>query len=382
MISEDLNVQKEEWATLPENMMLSSYMCSNHGQIYSHFSKKVLSLSKNKSGYLVISLVNDHKEKKSYLVSRLIYAAFNPDFDLTKTTDHMNRVRDDNKLTNLRESTMKEQAQNRDPPENRDAGVIIMQMDATTGCVVNYWLSIKEILFTFPGIDNEEIEYTITSGVSIEIEGYLWCRKRTDSFFTLDFDWVNPIMPPNKGNITKVDFQVCREGLIRHNNGTITPGSLDGGYRVITRFKWAIGVHRIICRTFNGPFPEGKNLVDHIDGNTINNRAENLEAVTAKENSQRAWDRKRKQKGLEVVEEIVQLDIHGNKIAQFPNKEDAEAKTGVPKEYIVACIYGWQKTSMGFCWRSANVAKQPDVNSNGARRAVKLPMSTCWKNLW
>ena len=47
-------------------------------------------------------------------------------------------------------------------------------------------------------------------------------------------------------------------------------------------------VHRIVCELFNGAAPKGKAYVNHIDGNIFNNNADNLEWVSAKENTDKA----------------------------------------------------------------------------------------------
>jgi hypothetical protein len=44
-------------------------------------------------------------------------------------------------------------------------------------------------------------------------------------------------------------------------------------------------VHRLVCRAFHGPAPEGKPHVAHWDGNLKNNHADNLRWVDPKENA-------------------------------------------------------------------------------------------------
>ena len=58
-------------------------------------------------------------DKKQYITSRVIYKAFNPTWDITdnsknNTIDHINRNSLDNRLSNLRVFTAKEQILNRD----------------------------------------------------------------------------------------------------------------------------------------------------------------------------------------------------------------------------------------------------------------------------
>lgn len=44
-------------------------------------------------------------------------------------------------------------------------------------------------------------------------------------------------------------------------------------------------VHRLVCMTFHGEQPSDKSIVNHIDGNKLNNRADNLEWSTHSENA-------------------------------------------------------------------------------------------------
>lgn len=58
-------------------------------------------------------------------------------------------------------------------------------------------------------------------------------------------------------------------------------------------------VHRLICLTFCGDPPTEKHQVNHINEDTLDNRAENLEWVTPKENIRKYWNKRTKVKMTE-----------------------------------------------------------------------------------
>ena len=72
-----------------------------------------------KSGYLVIKI-----HKKKYSSHRVVAEAFIPNPENKPTVDHINRVRDDNRVCNLRWASHHEQCENRITTINRkDYGV-------------------------------------------------------------------------------------------------------------------------------------------------------------------------------------------------------------------------------------------------------------------
>ena len=93
--------------------------------IYKHKTTE-LKGSVNHKGYRIVGLCKDGKRKRMYL-HRLLALAFISNTENKRTVDHINRVRDDNRLENLRWATDREQALNRHmpPPKKITKGGII-----------------------------------------------------------------------------------------------------------------------------------------------------------------------------------------------------------------------------------------------------------------
>lgn len=72
----------------------------------------------------------------------------------------------------------------------------------------------------------------------------------------------------------------------------LKPNRIKGGYfqLKLTRDKVekSLLLHRLVCEAFHGPAPEGRNFVNHKDGDKSNNRADNLEWVSVQENTDHA----------------------------------------------------------------------------------------------
>ena len=69
-------------------------------------------------------------------------------------------------------------------------------------------------------------------------------------------------------------------------------------------------IHRLMWETYVGPIPEDKQI-DHIDGDTMNNRISNLQLVTARQNvkkhhkvSNSAWYRSHRDQFIKDYEEL------------------------------------------------------------------------------
>lgn len=94
----------EGWVAIQD---FPSYMINRSGDILSTLTNKVLKPAKHKSGYVLVSL---RKEGKSYTqkLHRLIAKAFIPNPENKPFIDHINGIRDDNRIENLRWCTNQE----------------------------------------------------------------------------------------------------------------------------------------------------------------------------------------------------------------------------------------------------------------------------------
>lgn len=96
----------------------------------------------------------------------------------------------------------------------------------------------------------------------------------------------------------KDHYDVDREGNIYSLNynstgkrGLLKPQRVMNYLQVKLGRFGPIYVHRMVAGKYL-PMPEGKEFVNHIDGNTYNNHVDNLEWVTEAENQRRAWRKK------------------------------------------------------------------------------------------
>ena len=115
----------EEWRDIDD---FPGYQVSSEGRVRSlsrevargsgkrQIAGKILSPGET-NGYYKISLCRDGTVTY-HLIHRLVGAAFIPNPDNKPTIDHVNRIRNDNSISNLRWATQQEQIDNRDYPSN------------------------------------------------------------------------------------------------------------------------------------------------------------------------------------------------------------------------------------------------------------------------
>lgn len=99
--------------------------------------------SLDKDGYLIIKV--KQRQFKAHRIAWLLHYGEFPSCEL----DHINRNRLDNRIENLRESTRRQQIENRDLPLNKDTGVVGIYIDRTKGLKKKYTFSHKGKKYRF-----------------------------------------------------------------------------------------------------------------------------------------------------------------------------------------------------------------------------------------
>ena len=107
--------------------------------------------------------------------------------------------------------------------------------------------------------------------------------------------------------------------------------------------KYAL--HRLVASTFLDN-PENKDIVNHKDGNKINNKVDNLEFVTIKENCLHKYKTNLVKK---YTRKIGQYDLNNNLIKEFESIKAAMDELNIYT--IKKVLYGEQKTAGGFIFK-------------------------------
>lgn len=128
-----------------------------------------------------------------------------------------------------------------------------------------------------------------------------------------------------------------------------------GGYRIVVLVKNGVlktkTVHRLVAEAFMG---KSKLCVNHIDGNKSNNRLENLEFVTHKENMAHATSNGLLVRNFEAIaikkRKRVAMIKDGVVVKEFVSAHEAARQTGYSRGNIsTGCRDG--KRFYGYEWR-------------------------------
>lgn len=95
----------------------------------------------------------------------------------------------------------------------------------------------------------------------------------------------------------------------------------EDGYLEIKLYHVHYKIHRLVAQSFIPNHDDYKNVVNHKDGNKLNNHYTNLEWVTSKENNYHAWKNNLNQSGIQ-PKWCCMLDANNNILDIFQSISD------------------------------------------------------------
>ena len=128
------------------------------------------------------------------------------------------------------------------------------------------------------------------------------------------------------------------------------------GYPLVSLSKNGVNkrksVHRLEWEAFNGSIPDGMQ-VNHINEIKTDNRLENLNLMTPKENAN--WGTKNSRVSRHHKKPVTQYAIDGTPLFTYFSSVDASADTGINQSNIIQCCRHNKnyKTAGGYIWRYA-----------------------------
>lgn len=107
-------------------------------------------------------------------------------------------------------------------------------------------------------------------------------------------------------------------------------------------------IHRLVAEAFI-PNPNNYPVVNHINENRIDNRVENLEWCTVSYNN--TYGDRIKRVVSKTSKPILQYDLKGNFIKEFPSLSEAARTLKMSASNIVSCCTGKYKQAKGYIWK-------------------------------
>ena len=295
---EDENKNIVVWLSM-RSIGFPNLAVSNKCWVYNLKRQKWLKGTLARNGYIMISLAHKYGKIGNISLHHLVTFMFHHNDDIVNknTVDHYNRQRDCNDAKNLRWASMQMQSENRIP--GTPCGIPIYQIDIESNRVIKQWKNCTEIVEKLKDLDIKVHSIRKYCKNREPYLGFKWAYVQ-DYENKLE-DWKKIIHPDP-------DFPLMfasAKAHTRHANkdgipkGLIVMGSVTKGVEDKKQYRrisiktdtkiFNMTYSHLIALAFIGPKPSPTHQIDHLNGDTLNDKPSNLEWVTQSENIQRAY---------------------------------------------------------------------------------------------
>lgn len=149
-------------------------------------------------------------------------------------------------------------------------------------------------------------------------------------------------------------YQISNFGNVKNiqTNKLLIGDTNNAGYRRVMLYnpiKKRFFIHRLVALHFCDGVDD-KKVVNHIDGDKLNNKAENLEWVTHSQNDLHAYKLNlRSANPCKFKHRILVYDKNTNELVKiYQNTQECEHDLGIARSNIYNCCNGKQKSCKGY----------------------------------
>lgn len=264
-----------------------NYLIDENGNVYNSITKKELKGSVGENGYRYYRLSKNNK-KKMFYAHRLVAETFLENLENLPVVNHIDGNKLNNNVNNLEWTTYSEN--------------------------------------TFHWRNNNNIQ------------------RRPIEYYQNDL--------PNEQWKEFKGYLISSKGRVRHKekNNLLKPSIACGYYKIRLSQNGMVTdylIHKLVYQLFNDDYDNLK-IIDHIDGNKLNNDIYNLRQVSLSENvSYSLYE----QKTNSSAKRVGQYDLNNNFIKDFPSARIAAKELGLDSSTISKVCRGKNKTHGGFIFK-------------------------------
>lgn len=285
-----INLPGEVWKSL-ESQGYSMYAVSNKGRIKNIKTSRIMKQFKTPDGYHYAHLNSNNERKYNPYIHVLVAKMFISNLENKTTVNHKNWNKSDNHVENLEWATPSEQGKHKRKKVNNH----ILVQDSFGRCLKIY---------------NNPEEAKMEEKLNIDLKDFIHhCKANTQNLINgkmYTFLSAGILIPENQKEIWQKtpyenipELEASNFGRVRWNmklkNVIMVNGYLSVQFS-IRKERIRIRLHKIISDTFlKFPIelknlPESQIVINHKNGNKIDDVPENLEYSTRSQNGKHAFD--------------------------------------------------------------------------------------------